>query len=113
VPGDERSQTSNKADNVTLPTSSSTNNSRQSYSGATGSKKGSNVQNTKGKSKSSSSTTQHEQQNSPSVSANGNKTRSKLDDTLFKLLNKIPKKNRVDASYLLESDKRSRKRKIW
>jgi hypothetical protein len=110
---DERSQTSNKADNVTLPTSSSTNNSRQSYSGATGSKKGSNVQNTKGKSKSSSSTTQHEQQNSPSVSANGNKTRSKLDDTLFKLLNKIPKKNRVDASYLLESDKRSRKRKIW
>ena len=41
------------------------------------------------------------------------KNKTKLDDTLLRLLSKMPKKNAVDASYLLEHDKRPRKRKVW
>lgn len=38
--------------------------------------------------------------------------KNKLDSTLLKLLGKLPGKNVVDASYLLESDKRLRKKHI-
>ena len=73
-----------------------------------------------GKGKGKNSTQQSDQQPLPSNAASssasvvvGNKNKNKLEDTLLKLLSKMPKKNAVDASYLLEHDKRSRKRKIW
>ena len=109
---DERSQATNKSDNSTPSSSLSSNNTKLGIS----KKQLSNLQNNsgKGKSKSSSSTQQqHEQPQHVLTSTNSNKNRSKLDETLFKLLSKMPKKNAVDASYLLETDKRSRKRKVW
>ena len=72
--------------------------------------------NCKSKAKSSE---QHptQEQNQPGNNASASnascKNKNKLDDTLLRLLSKMPKKNAVDASYLLEHDKRPRKRKVW
>jgi hypothetical protein len=72
--------------------------------------------NCKGKAKSSEQQPTQEQNqpgnNVPASNASC-KNKNKLDDTLLRLLSKMPKKNAVDASYLLEHDKRPRKRKVW
>ena len=72
--------------------------------------------NCKGKAKSSEQQPTQEQNqpgNNASASNASCKNKNKLDDTLLRLLSKMPKKNAVDASYLLEHDKRPRKRKVW
>ena len=91
------------------PTSSSSN----SKQGVTKKSSSNLPNNTKGKTKSTANQQQEQQQQNVSSSSSGNKNKNKLEDTLLKLLSKMPKKNAVDASYLLETDKRSRKRKIW
>ena len=40
------------------------------------------------------------------------KSKSKLEATLLRLLSKLPKKNAVDASYLLDRKKRARKKSV-
>ena len=117
----EKVQHSNKLDNNLTPsTSSSVSNFKQGASRA----KSNNSNNGKGKGKNNTSSQQHLDPHQPlpsssnascsSLSSNGpNKNKNKLEETLLKLLSKMPKKNAVDASYLLEHDKRSRKRKIW
>ena len=114
----EKVQHSNKLDNNLTPsTSSSVSNSKQSASRT----KSNNSNNGKGKGKNNTSQQQLDPHQpfqsssnaSSSLSSNAaNKNKNKLEDTLLKLLSKMPKKNAVDASYLLEHDKRSRKRKI-
>jgi len=116
----EKVQHSNKLDNNLTPsTSSSVSNSFKQNS-----RTKSTNQNTNGKGKSKNNTAQQQpldnQQQLLQLSTNAsssssiaaNKNKNKLEDTLMKLLSKMPKKNAVDASYLLEHDKRSRKRKI-
>ena len=106
-------QSTNKSDNTAPHSCTSSVISKQGGTKKTTSNKQSSC---KGKAKSSEQQPIQEQNqlgNNASASNASCKNKTKLDDTLLRLLSKMPKKNAVDASYLLEHDKRPRKRKVW
>merc|ERR1712141_6938 len=106
---DTRVQSTNKSDNTAPHSCTSSVISKQGGTKKTTSNKQSSC---KGKAKSSEQEP-NQLGNNASASNATSKNKNKLDDTLLRLLSKMPKKNAVDASYLLEHDKRPRKRKVW